>query len=439
MHFDKNSITQWVDYIQTLHAREIELTLDRVRAVYEKMHPDGLSCKIISIAGTNGKGSTAEILSSIYTQAGYRVGKFTSPHLVHFNERFCINGEPASDSQMLKAFDAIEQARGDIPITFFEYGVLLAASIFSSARIDVAVMEVGLGGRLDAVNILDADVSVVTSIALDHTAWLGDTLEKIAYEKSGIARSNAPCIVGVTKPQQSMRDHLAKIGAIDLVVDRDFYYLASNEGTWSYSNAISGYEINSLPLPFNQAGVQLSNVSLAITAALQLEGSLPVSKAAIHDGISNAKIMGRCEVVSDKPFIVFDVSHNEASVKRLATFLHTKLANNSAINGKVVALCGMLQDKEIAASFSVIDAVIEEWHLVTIDNERGATAAQLAQILQLSQSQTSSKPVKLHEAAIDAYQEVKKSLNNNDCLVVFGSFFLLGDIIRKVKNDTCAL
>ena len=221
------SLDQWVDYIQTLHHREIELSLERVREVYLRMYPEGLPFTIISIAGTNGKGSTAELLSSIYCQAGYRVGKFTSPHLVNFNERFNLNGLPIANTPLLAAFERVEALRGEIPITFFEYGTLLAIELFASNNVDIAIMEVGLGGRLDSVNILDADVSIVTGISIDHTSWLGDTIEKIAYEKVGIARSGQPLVLGLAQPPETMLSHAIQIGAKISKVDTDFSFRSS--------------------------------------------------------------------------------------------------------------------------------------------------------------------------------------------------------------------
>ena len=208
----QRSVEQWVEYIQTLHFREIELGLDRVNEVYQRLIPQGIGFTVISIAGTNGKGSTAELLSSIYKAAGYTVGKFTSPHLIEYGERYCINGVNASKQQLLAAFERIENARGEIPLTFFEFGTLMAIEIFYAAKVGIAVMEVGMGGRLDAVNILDADVAVITSISIDHTAWLGNTIDEIAPEKMGIARAGRPCVMGLSKLSPKIKAEANEIG-----------------------------------------------------------------------------------------------------------------------------------------------------------------------------------------------------------------------------------
>ena len=198
------SLTDWVDYIQTLHARTMDLSLERVAEVYQRLYPDGVHYPVITIAGTNGKGSTAELLASIYRQAGLRVGKYTSPHLVSFTERYNIQGQPVAETLLINAFERIEEVRGEVSLTFFEFGTLLAIDLFAHADLDVAVMEVGLGGRLDAVNILDPELTIITSIALDHTAWLGDSLEQILVEKFGVTRKEIPCVIGMQSPPENL-------------------------------------------------------------------------------------------------------------------------------------------------------------------------------------------------------------------------------------------
>ncbi|NNC99629.1 MAG: bifunctional folylpolyglutamate synthase/dihydrofolate synthase, partial [Gammaproteobacteria bacterium] len=198
------TLTEWVEYIQTLHHREIDMSLERVREVYRRMYPGGVDFRIINIAGTNGKGSTAELIASIYCNAGLKVGKFTSPHISRFNERYNLNREDVDDDSLLAAFVRVEQAREVTRLTFFEFGTLLAIELFSRAGVDMGVMEVGLGGRLDAVNILDPDLAVVTSISFDHMAWLGNSLEQIGREKIAIARPRKPCVIGMPHPPESM-------------------------------------------------------------------------------------------------------------------------------------------------------------------------------------------------------------------------------------------
>ena len=417
------NVNKWVEYIQTLHPREIELTLERVRKVYMRLYPDGMRCKVISVSGTNGKGSTAELCASIYRQAGYQVGKFTSPHLVYFNERVNINGAAVGDKDLLSSFVRIEAARGDIPITFFEYGTLLAIDLFEHANVDIAIMEVGLGGRLDSVNILDADVSITTSVAIDHTAWLGDTIEKIAYEKAGIARPNKPYIVGMGAPPPSLIEHAKKINTDLQIVTQDFnYYLDGS--LWSCKTS-DGVEYKKLPLPFAQTGVQLSNCALAIQAISQLQLSLTVSEENVIAGVAAANLPGRCQIVQREPLIVFDVSHNEASTLRLSEFLALQFSPKEG--AKCVAVCGMLKDKEIAASLAQVVEQVDCWHTASIDNERGASSLEVAKQLE----NLNALEVNCYDSARLAYEAAKATLTEHDCLVVFGSFHIVGDILNK--------
>ena len=289
------TVSEWVDYIQTLHHSEIELGLERVSKVYRRLYPEGMPCKVISVAGTNGKGSTAEVIASIYHQAGYKVGKFSSPHLIDFGERYLINGDNASDQALLDAFVKIEQARADIPITYFEFGALLAVELFSAAKVDIAVMEVGLGGRLDAINMLDADIALIASISIDHTAWLGNSIEKIAHEKVGIARSASPCVVGIRQPAQSIIDYCDEIKSDLQVLGQSFdYQFEEGANQWSWQSNQSSRNLTQLPLPFSQNGVQLSNAAIAIQAVDLLNDALLVSDQSIVKGVAQASILGRC-------------------------------------------------------------------------------------------------------------------------------------------------
>ncbi len=432
MGFDNESVEEWVDYIQTLHAREIELSLERVRRVYQVLCPEGAPFKVVSVAGTNGKGSTTEILSSICKASGIKSGKFTSPHLVNFNERFNIDGVDVGDDELITAFRRVERARGDTPITYFEYGLLLAIALFSSAQVAVAIMEVGLGGRLDAVNVLDADVAIITSIAFDHTDWLGDTLEEIAYEKAGIARANTECLIGVREPQASMRRHLQEINAIPKVVGRDFdYSLGSDSQLWSYESQT--WSLDNLPLPFGQTGVQLTNASLAIRAIESLKSAFSFNDTQVRAGIGVAHLMGRCQVMARSPLIVLDVAHNEASVARLAEFLDVS-HSTSKEGGRLVAVCGMLKDKEIIASLMCLVTQVDDWHLATINAERGTKAKELSDNLSIAAQGFRLGSVSLYDNIESAYNTAKETLTENDCLVVFGSFYVAGDIVKLTKH-----
>ncbi len=429
--YQSDRVSEWLEYIQSLHSREIEMTLDRVRAVYERLFPEGCSFRVVSVAGTNGKGSTVELLASIYKAAGKRSAKFTSPHLCRFNERFNVDGSDVEDDDLIAAFNVIENARGDVPLTFFEYGLLLALVIFTQKKVEIAILEVGLGGRLDAVNILDADLTIVTSIAMDHSDWLGDSLEKIAYEKAGIARPKTPCVVGLRDPQTSLVNHLAKIDAKPWFLGHDFDVQESDKADWCFHNGST--RIQGLPLPFGQSAEQLENAALAIQATLCLSGKVCVSVSAIHKGLSNASIMGRCQVVGRNPLIIVDVAHNEASVRRLANVIAQQ-----AFSGRLVAVCGMLKDKEIKPSFASLFNQVDFWHFASIDSPRGSSAASLTSILKLLASENHADSgqncIAEHRSATQAFLSAKQTLTADDCLLVFGSFFIAGDILSLLHD-----
>ncbi|MBT8115322.1 MAG: bifunctional tetrahydrofolate synthase/dihydrofolate synthase, partial [Arenicella sp.] len=418
-------LQQWVNYIQTLHYREIDLTLERVQQVFQRLLPQGVNFKVATIAGTNGKGSSAEMISSIMRAAGYHTAKYTSPHLVRFNERYQLNGIEVSDAELLKAFSRVEVARGQIPLTFFEFGTLIAIDLFARAQVDVAVMEVGLGGRLDAVNILDADVAFVTSLSIDHSSWLGDDLEQIGLEKIGIARSARPCVIGLQQPPQSVLDYCRENTIKPSMLGRDYSFKhATDDEFWSWQHGTE--QIDRLPLPYGQSGCQLSNAAGAIMVC-RLLPDLPVDQNSFRKGLANATLAARCQLVSEHPHIIVDVAHNEESVKRLSEFVRSQ-----RIRGRVFALCGMLADKQIAESLAHLVEFVDEWHLASIHNERGSAASEMAVHLRSAialsgRTRRIDKP-RCYEQARQAFLDLKPKLRPDDCLLVFGSFFLVGDI-----------
>lgn len=422
-----SDIDGWLDYIQSQHVREIDMSLSRVRQVYKRLLPDGLSCKIISIAGTNGKGSTAELISSIYHHAGYRVGKFTSPHLLAFNERFEVSRKSVADDIVLKLLPRIEASTDDITLTYFEYCTLLAILIFDENKVDVAVMEVGLGGRLDSVNVLDADVSIITNISIDHTDWLGNTIDEISLEKAGIARPEKPCVIGMSQPPQTMLDFLSQRNVPVWQRSIDFDTEVKGDDSWGWQN--QSEQFDNLPLPFQQHNEQIDNAATAIQAVRLLKNDLPISFSQIKSGIAEATLAGRCQIVQTSPLIIIDVSHNEASVARLASFVRQQ-----QFAGKCYAVCGMLQDKKIEQSLNQISPLIDSWSVASINNGRGANAKQLFKVLQQLPTIAKNTPIAMNDSVTGAYDKVRSLLSEHDCLVVFGSFFVVSDIIAHIKK-----
>ncbi|MFT4630719.1 MAG: dihydrofolate synthase/folylpolyglutamate synthase [Dinoroseobacter sp.] len=431
-HPELKTIADWMEYIQTLHVREIDLSLDRVDQVYRRMYPAGVSFKVVTVAGTNGKGSTSELIYSIYHHAGYKAAKFTSPHISRFNERFSIADCDVDDDALLAAFARVEEYRDDIRITYFEYGILLAIELFEQAKIEIAVIEVGLGGRLDASNILDADLAIVTSLSIDHVAWLGSTLEEIGREKIGIARTDAPCILGLAEPPQSILDYCRKLSIEPLMLGIDFKAQCNPElDYWTWQGRTQSHL--GLPLPFAQRGHQISNAALAVQAVESMSKCFPVNHDEISRGISAASIAGRCQIVAKSPYIVLDVAHNVSSIAGLLEFVE-----GLKIEGRIHAVCGMLADKQIAESLGQLLTFVDFWHLATIDNIRSAEARGIQDLLQdvwFNRAQNSKGPLaadiqsEVYDSVVSAFHAAKHKLRRDDCLIVFGSFFVVSDII----------
>ena len=422
-------VNQWMDYIQTLHVREIDLSLERSLQVLHCMYPKGITFKVVSVAGTNGKGSTVELLHSIYSEAGYKVAKYTSPHLNAFNERFVVNRDTVEDDVLLESLRKVEAARESVRLTYFEFGTLVAIDIFQSQAVDLAIMEVGLGGRLDAVNILDADVSVLTSISIDHTQWLGDTVEQIGLEKIGISRTGRSCVIGLTDLPNSVAKYCLNNAVLTRQLGKDFHFSSNSDNSWQWQS--NSDEYLDLPLPYHQKGHQLNNAACALMVTEELDSIFPIDQEQIEQGIAKAQILGRCQKIQDSPMIVLDVSHNQSSVQELANFVASQ-----RVQGQVYAVCGMLRDKEVAQSLSCLVEQVAEWHFVSINNERGSTAAELKMMLDemLASGLTGGHVDKnigsyCYDTVRQAYESALSKLNKDDALLVFGSFFIVGDII----------
>lgn len=427
------TLDAWIEYIQTLHAREIDLSLDRVNEVHQRLRPEGVSFKLITVAGTNGKGSTCELLASIYNAAGYTTGKYTSPHIQLFNERFSINRNNVSDQELLEVFNRVELARKETKLTYFEFGTLVAIELFCDNDVDIAILEVGLGGRLDAVNILDSDAAIITSVSIDHTDWLGDTIEQISREKIAVSRPMKPCILGVSEPPQIMLDYCNEYNVPNYIVGRDFQFeYQADSHVWNWVN--SQKKIENLPLPFLQSGVQLNNASTALQVIYCLDDKMRVPIEAIHQGLRDVKLIARCQIVTKEPFIIVDVAHNQASVARLAEFIE-----DLNVQGKIHAICGMLKDKQIEQSLAHLAGTIDEWHFVDINNTRGSKASYLASALesQITDLTLTDKPVAnlCYDNVESAFFNVNKVLKNDDALIVFGSFFVVSDIMQIISSD----
>ena len=432
---DLATVEDWVEYIQTLHVREIDMNLDRTREVYRRMLPQGLDAVVIAVAGTNGKGSTAELLSACYRAAGYQVGKYTSPHLLRYNERIQLNGNDVSDADLLAAFKLVENARETTTLTYFEFGTLVAISLMDQFKVDVAVMEVGLGGRLDAVNVLENDLAIITSISIDHASWLGDSVEAIAYEKAGIVRSNKPVVLGALPALKALTQACLERGGLVHQLGQEFLTdFKPNQPTWRWSSLNKNLVLHALP--FGQSDVQLNNAACAIQALHLLAADLPISEESINLGLKTAKINGRTQIVSSNPLIILDVAHNEDSVRALARFV-----DQQAPQARVRAVCGMLKDKEIQTSLMQIAPLVTDWYIASISGERGSSAAAISTIVnelysspKLSSKHKASTTVCEFENVVNAFTSAQENAEKGDCIVVFGSFLIVADILALFEQ-----
>ncbi|MFT5116222.1 MAG: dihydrofolate synthase/folylpolyglutamate synthase [Parasphingorhabdus sp.] len=421
----QSELSRWLDHIEKVHYRSIDLSLDRVRRVLHCLRLKLPYC-VVAVAGTNGKGSTVAFLESIYQAAGYRIAAFTSPHLVRYNERVRIDGAPVDDELLVNAFEKVESARGSIPLTYFEFGTLAALVVFEQSGIDIAILEVGMGGRLDAVNIIDSDVAIITEIGLDHQAWLGNTVEKIGREKSGIMRSSGKVVSSGIRPPNILASRASEIRAdlYQLGVDYGFEVMAQS---WHWKYLRSGEENNSdiANLPALSGAHQCNNASGVIACIKLLENRLPVSLESIKQGLKQVNLPGRIQVVKRQPELILDVSHNPDGVQVLAAHL----AENP-VPGCTRAVFSMLEDKDIAAVAALLSPHISHWNIAELDNVRAAGTAMLERAIRYS----SHADITVCSNISSALELAELQSDGLDRVVVFGSFYAAGDIIRYLHH-----
>ncbi|MEJ2345503.1 MAG: bifunctional tetrahydrofolate synthase/dihydrofolate synthase [Gammaproteobacteria bacterium] len=415
------TLDQWLAWQETLNPRDIDLGLERVAAVWERLAQPTLPFAVVSVAGTNGKGSCVAMLEAILLAAGYRVGAYTSPHLLRYNERIRIGGAEADDRALMKAFEQVERARGDTPLTYFEFGTLAALVLFQDAALDAVVLEVGLGGRLDAVNVVDADVALVSSIGVDHVEWLGPDRESIGREKAGIFRPGRPAVCGDPRPPQALLDHAHGLGAPLYRFGSEFGYRPAPTG-WSWFGPRR--RRNALPAPALRGAVQLQNAAAVLMTLELLRGRLPVEQGAIRRGLLEAHLPGRFQVVPGDVDLVLDVSHNVDGVQVLADNLRAMPAG-----GRTYAVLGMLQDKDATGVARVLDAAVAHWYAAGLaGTPRGLPASELAQRLAAAGVRA---PVTVCESIAAACGEARAAARTGDRIVIFGSFYTVAEALRE--------
>jgi len=399
--------------------------LERVRAVAKTMGI-AFTCPVIIVGGTNGKGSTCAMLESILLQAGYRVGLYTSPHLLHFNERMRINGVSATDAALIASFDKIEAARGGISLSYFEFTTLAAMQLFADAGLDAVIFEVGLGGRLDAVNVLDADVSIVTSVDIDHTEYLGDTREKIGFEKAGIYRAGKTAICGDPVPPQSLVQHAESIGADLWLFGRDFNYQGDQQ-QWSFS--ARAQRRNALAYPALRGANQLLNASAVLAALDALRLRLPVSAQDVRNGLAAVELPGRFQVLPGRPTVILDVAHNPHAAAVLAQNL-----GNMGFHPYTYAVFGAMQDKDIAGVIAHLKPHIDHWCVTDLPLPRAARAEEIAASLRLAYGDQSvadtEHSVRTFASPAEAFANALSRAGENDRIVVFGSFLTVAGVME---------
>ena len=424
-----NSLADWLKHLESLHPKGqdgIELGLDRVGRVKAALQQRQW-CPLIVVGGTNGKGSTCATLEAIYTFAGYRVGCYSSPHLLDYNERVRVDGVPVDDASLCAAFARVEAARqsvGEVALTYFEFGTLAAWEVFAARSVEVLILEVGLGGRLDAVNVYDADCAVVTGIALDHTDWLGATREAIGFEKAGIYRAGKPAFCADPEPPQSLLDHAAAIGADLQLLGRDFGYFG-DKAQWTFWGR-DGLRRGGLANPALRGRFQLRNAAAVLAVVEALKDRLSVTMQDIRRGLLEVTLAGRFQVLPGRPAIILDVAHNPQAVAGLADNL-----GEMGFFERTIAVVGMLGDKDIAGALAALAGKIDVWLLAGLDVPRGASAEKLAAVV------TGGKlggVVESFASPAEAFTHAAKLAGENDRILVFGSFHTVAAVLRALKH-----
>lgn len=417
------TLADWLDYIEQQHPKSIEMGLDRVRDVAQRLGLQRSAKRAIVVGGTNGKGSTVAFIEAIARAGGWKVGAYTSPHLLRYNERVRIEGEDAGDAQLIEAFEAVEAARGGVPLTYFEFGTLAALWLFQRSGLDLAVLEVGLGGRLDAVNLVDADVAVITTVDIDHVDWLGPDRESIGAEKAGIVRAWKPLVLGEADPPSSVLRRAYAIGASAIRAGSDYFHEPLDAGRWRWREV--GFEMD-LPNPQLAAPAQRANAAAAVAALRALDARLPVS--AFATGIAGAQLPGRLQRFEfDGVEIRVDVGHNPQAARELAAWLR---AHPTA--GRTLAVFAALADKDVAPIVEAFDGLIDGWYLAGIDDAgaRNQHADALAGKLAATGAGAGARHATVARALLAALAQARA----DDRVLVFGSFHTAAAALDALRS-----
>ena len=423
------TVSEWLDWQQTIHPLNIDFKLERILSVYKKLNISSIANKIITVAGTNGKGSTVSFLESVISKKNYRVGTFTSPHILRYNERIKINGQEIDDESLLETFEMINDRRGDTTLTYFEFATLSAFYLFSKSNLDVAVLEVGLGGRLDATNIVDSDVSIITSIGIDHTEFLGSTIDSIALEKAGVMRPFKKSIYAQNKPPTALLKY-AKNKSVNLMIHNNDYHVKRGHINWSISS--KNFNLNEIP---NLKMIGNYQYNYAAASLLALNEILP-NCLKDHDNVkialSETEISGRFQFLSKSPDIILDVAHNEDAAKSLAENIKMLRYDN------IQVVLGVLADKDVYSIVEPFSNLVDHWHIGTINSERGMNADEIR--YRINSIYKNKLSIGTYASVTTAYNQARLNQTNDSLLLVYGSFYTVSEVLRshmceKNKNN----
>lgn len=416
-----SQLTDWLALLETLSPHEIDLGLERVHAVLGKLDLKTPQF-VLHVAGTNGKGSSVAMLQSLLVESGVSVGAYTSPHVFCFNERICIDAAQASDEQIVAAFEHVEAVRGDVPLTYFEFGTLAALVVFDKAGVDAVILEVGMGGRLDAVNAVEPDAGLITNVSLDHCDWLGNDIDSIAFEKAGIMRKGKPIVFGVADVPASLARHASDIGAEMIVAGRDYTWAGAADGSWSWQGRRT--QLASLRPPSLAGDFQIDNAAgvLALAEAAGWESFLQTD--VVNAAFARLRLDGRLQIVRTNVEWLLDVAHNPAAAGVLASAMRAR-----ATRGKTIAIVAMLDDKDVAGVIAPLQDIVAHWIAVTADSPRAIEAGELArQIANLNDAGCLSA-----DSLQQAMDSARALATPEDRILVTGSFYIVGPALRSLE------
>ena len=417
-----SNLQEWLDWQQTLHPQNIDFKLERIKSVYEKLNIKSIADKVIIVAGTNGKGSTVAILESILFESKYSVGTFTSPHIKRYNERIKINKEEVTSAELIESFKIIDKLRGETTLTYFEFATLTAFYLFSKRKLDYVVLEVGLGGRLDATNIIDSNLSIITSIGIDHTEFLGTTIDSIALEKAGVMRPFSPCIYADQNPPSVLLSYAKKNGSNFLYNQNDFFTKILKD-TWVWRSNL-GKELV-LPLLPLRGDFQYNHASAALQALEIIEPSIIENTKLLNEGINNIALIGRYQRISSSPEIIIDVAHNADSAEKLMDNVNREPKKNT------IAVVGILKDKDVYSLVKPMVNNIDKWFCGTINSERGMNSDEIKTRMS---GAISHNDIETFDSIDEACTNAMKSLRKEDRLIVYGSFYTVSEFLDYYES-----